>query len=94
MACVKQLDQISEHEKNQEDQQQQIDVDQNKHQYGVGDGNVGTKGNNPILHQCEYRHGNNNADADDQLPLATIAFTQGKQWFFRFILSAEDHEIL
>ena len=60
--CVEQFHQVAKHQKDQQDQQQHVDVDQNEHQDGVGNRDICTEGDHPVFHQCEDSHKHDNDD--------------------------------
>ena len=65
-AVIEQFDQVSQNEKNQQEQQEHVDVDQDEHQYGIGDGEVGAEMNDPVFGKGQQGdQGNDNGNDDD-----------------------------
>ncbi len=91
-AVIKQFHQIAENQKYQQDQKQQVDIDQDKHQDRVGNGNIGAKTNGPGFNKRQQSH--HKEDDNDKNPFApsTSAVGVSNRFFFPFEDSA-DHRI-
>ena len=66
LSVVKKLCQVPEHKKYQQYDQQHIDVDEDEHQNGVGDGEVRAKMDDPVFGKGQKGdQGDDNGDDDD-----------------------------
>ena len=83
-AVIKQFYQVSEYQINQQDEQQQVDVDQDKHQDGVGDRYTGAKTDDARFGKCQQGH--HHKDDHNDNPFAAAADAVGIPGGFFFAL--------